>query len=442
MKKAGTIGDLSLGDRLRGTESKLGLNDAVGKTRSSPVNFYRCLGFQVEEDDLGITYPEMPDNCCTVTMPLKKVSGRFFPKSRSGTCSVSLVAFEPNAVRAIQYEAKTRKYLLTNGFADSYRTMTKSEILDQDTGISHITASFLENLKSSNNRNKWHLPPPGHKDASRSNPDPSSDQPWHQRFGLGTAVSKDFDGRTFRGKVEKYDKDLAFYTIKYEDGDVEEMDDADMQKHVTSVSPSASGFDDYIARHPFQSLVDFSPRALRLADCGIVATALGLWVKDRVAGEHFMAHYLKNKRALQGLELLSGRESASPYQQHEGSVNGQLRGVTGYELQKDTVLPHQSSPKDRLLALLGGRYSGKVLLAVLEDHHGQSSHAVSINCESNPPTILDPFEHGSLELTAQNLNRCCGLHSLCSGINFIVIISAKVTKAEKKRKNQHKPRRR
>ena len=122
--------------------------------------------------------------------------------------------------------------------------MSKTQILDRNKGISFITTSFLDQVKHTNNRGKWLRPPPGHKAASRSDPVPSSNQPWHQRYKLGTRVSKVFgDGRECRGKVVAYDDDHGLYSISYEDGDSEDMDDADLQQHAKS--PFADNDDEY-----------------------------------------------------------------------------------------------------------------------------------------------------------------------------------------------------
>ena len=52
-----------------------------------------------------------------------------------------------------------------------------------------------------------------------------------QVYDIGSKIQKEFNGKLFSGEVIKYDKKEALYKILYDDGDVEEFDNEDMQKY-------------------------------------------------------------------------------------------------------------------------------------------------------------------------------------------------------------------
>ena len=48
----------------------------------------------------------------------------------------------------------------------------------------------------------------------------------------GTVIRKKFeDGKLYEGVVSRYTKSTGFYTIQYDDGDVEEFDESKMRKY-------------------------------------------------------------------------------------------------------------------------------------------------------------------------------------------------------------------
>ena len=59
-----------------------------------------------------------------------------------------------------------------------------------------------------------------------------------QRFRLGTIVAKVFGDRNYKGKVVAFDKKYKYYKIKYEDDDVEEMNETEVGRHLVS-NPNA-----------------------------------------------------------------------------------------------------------------------------------------------------------------------------------------------------------
>ena len=59
-----------------------------------------------------------------------------------------------------------------------------------------------------------------------------------QRFRIGTVVAKVFGDRNYRGEVVAFDKRYKYYKIKYEDDDVEEMNENEVGRHLVS-NPNA-----------------------------------------------------------------------------------------------------------------------------------------------------------------------------------------------------------
>ena len=52
------------------------------------------------------------------------------------------------------------------------------------------------------------------------------------KYEIGTQIEKQFDGDIYSGTIIDYDENLGYYKIQYEDGDEEEMDDTDIDKHL------------------------------------------------------------------------------------------------------------------------------------------------------------------------------------------------------------------
>jgi hypothetical protein len=53
-----------------------------------------------------------------------------------------------------------------------------------------------------------------------------------QRFSIGTIVAKVFGDRNYKGKVVSFDPKCQHYKIKYEDDDVEEMNETEVGRHL------------------------------------------------------------------------------------------------------------------------------------------------------------------------------------------------------------------
>jgi len=62
------------------------------------------------------------------------------------------------------------------------------------------------------------------------------------QYPNGTKISKLFDGTWYSGKVRSYNRKNGFYRIKYEDGDLEVFNDADMRKWL-KVDDDVCGYD-------------------------------------------------------------------------------------------------------------------------------------------------------------------------------------------------------
>ena len=181
-----------------------------------------------------------------------------------------------------------------------------------------------------------------------------------------------------------------------------------------------------VGMHPYQSIVDTNTGTT--ADCAVVSVALALHQCNPSAGRRFYSLYLSNKKALQGLELFSGKERRSSQRQHLGSVHGFLQGAKiGYQMERPKAIPKLYG--DRLEALMTGKYHGEVIVARLVNHQRVASHVVAIDCRQQCPIVLDPFENGSWMLTQEALNRCCGLHSICTGVSEMALIRRQRTKA-------------
>jgi len=54
---------------------------------------------------------------------------------------------------------------------------------------------------------------------------------WWKKY-LNKKVRKKFDGKCFKGKVTKYDK--PYLVVQYEDGDVEDLTEAEVEKILVS----------------------------------------------------------------------------------------------------------------------------------------------------------------------------------------------------------------
>ena len=53
----------------------------------------------------------------------------------------------------------------------------------------------------------------------------------HRIYSMGTVIRKKSDGVAYEGVVSRYTKSTGFYTIKYDDGDVEEFDESEMREY-------------------------------------------------------------------------------------------------------------------------------------------------------------------------------------------------------------------
>ena len=53
-----------------------------------------------------------------------------------------------------------------------------------------------------------------------------------QVYDIDAKIQKEFDGKLFFGDIVKYDSKEALYKILYDDGDVEEFDNEEMQKYI------------------------------------------------------------------------------------------------------------------------------------------------------------------------------------------------------------------
>ena len=53
-----------------------------------------------------------------------------------------------------------------------------------------------------------------------------------QRFPMGTVIAKVFGDRNYKGKVVSFDSKYGYYKIKYEDDDVEEMNETEVGRHL------------------------------------------------------------------------------------------------------------------------------------------------------------------------------------------------------------------
>ena len=53
----------------------------------------------------------------------------------------------------------------------------------------------------------------------------------HRIYSTGTVIRKKFDGVAYEGVVSRYTKSTGFYTIQYDNGDVEEFDESEMREY-------------------------------------------------------------------------------------------------------------------------------------------------------------------------------------------------------------------
>ena len=56
-----------------------------------------------------------------------------------------------------------------------------------------------------------------------------TDKGWLGEYAIGTRISKKFDGEPFAGTITGYDPFLKCYNIKYDDGDVEDLDNEEVK---------------------------------------------------------------------------------------------------------------------------------------------------------------------------------------------------------------------
>ena len=58
-----------------------------------------------------------------------------------------------------------------------------------------------------------------------------TDERWVGKFEFGTRIKKCFNDKYYKGKTCAYNPFLAYYTIKYDDGDEEELTKEEVEEH-------------------------------------------------------------------------------------------------------------------------------------------------------------------------------------------------------------------
>ena len=95
-----------------------------------------------------------------------------------------------------------------------------------------------------------------------------------------------------------------------------------------------------------------------------------------------------------------------------------LPQVTKYELVK------MRAKSTNYIPFLMNAYEGMYVCILTDNNYGQS-HVIGIDCEFNSRLIWDSSEIHALELSQENLDRCCGKDQVCIKIKFIARIMRK-----------------
>ena len=75
--------------------------------------------------------------------------------------------------------------------------------------------------------------------------------------------------------------------------------------------------------------------------------------------------------------------------------------------------------KTKMIKYLMDKDTHGTYVCLLNDQQHASSHAIAVNCSRDPRLILDSYETVALEITVENLDRCCGPQCIFQHISHI-----------------------